>query len=114
MAKAKPDTGTEAEGSQEVRYAAKVDKNQAAIVSAMRSVGASVWVIGLPVDLLVGVAGKTALVEVKRLVGKRSPKAASYTPLQVAFMAGWNGGTVATITDVDGALTLVKTMRGLQ
>lgn len=95
-----------------MRRAAKVDGNQAAIVSALRSVGASVWVIGLPVDLLVGVAGKTALVEVKRLVGKRAPKAAGYTPLQVAFMAGWNGGTVATITDVDGALTLVKTMRG--
>jgi hypothetical protein len=97
-----------------MRYAAKTDANQAAIVSALRSVGASVWVIGLPVDLLVGVAGRTALVEVKRLVGKRAPKAASYTPLQVAFMADWRGGTVATITDVDGALTLVKTMKGLQ
>lgn len=95
-----------------MRRAAKVDANQSAIVAAMRSMGASVWVIGLPVDLLVGAAGKTALVEVKRIVGKRAPKAASYTPLQGAFMAAWNGGTVATITDVDGAITLVKTMRG--
>lgn len=97
-----------------MRRAAKVDSNQAAIVSAMRSVGASVWVIGLPVDLLVGVAGKTALVEVKTLVGKRAPKAAGYTPLQMEFLGAWRGGTVATITDVDAALTLVKTMKGIQ
>lgn len=95
-----------------MRRAAKVDGNQAAIVSAMRAAGATVWVIGLPVDLLVGAHGKTALVEVKTLTGKRAPKAAGYTPLQQAFLAGWRGGTVATITDVDGALTLVKTMRG--
>lgn len=96
-----------------MRYAARVDANQATIVSAMRSVGASVWPIGLPVDLLVGVEGRTALVEIKTLVGKRAPKAARYTQLQRDFMAEWRGGTVATITDVDGALRLVAAMREL-
>ena len=95
-----------------MRRAAKVDANQAAIVSALRSVGASVWVIGLPVDLLVGAHGKTALAEVKTLVGKRAPKAAGYTPLQQGFLSTWRGGAVATLTDVDGALKLVATMRG--
>ena len=93
-----------------MRYAAKVDANQEAIVSAMRSVGASVWIIGLPVDLLIGAHKKTVLAEVKTLVGKRAPKAAGYTPLQNEFMAAWRGGPVATLTDVDGALRLVASM----
>ena len=95
-----------------MRRAAKVDVNQAAIVSALRAAGASVWVIGLPVDLVVGVSGTTALVEVKTLIGKKAPKPASYTPLQQAFMADWLGGPVATVCDVDSALRLVATMRG--
>ena len=94
-----------------MRRAARTDANQAAIVAALRSVGATVWPIGLPVDLLVGAAGKTALVEVKTMTGKREPKAAGYTALQVSFMAGWRGGTVATITDVESALRLVAAMR---
>ena len=37
-----------------MRYAARVDQNQAQVVSALRAAGAYVWIIGLPVDLLVG------------------------------------------------------------
>lgn len=80
----------------------------------MRRMGASVWVIGLPVDLLIGVHGKTAVAEIKTLIGKRAPKAASYTPLQESFMSSWRGGAVATLTDVDGALRLVAEMRKVQ
>lgn len=94
-----------------MRRAAKVDANQAAIVSALRAAGASVWVIGLPVDLVIGVAGTTALVECKTLTGLRKPKPASYTPLQQAFMADWRGAPVHTLTDVDGALRLVAEMK---
>lgn len=93
------------------RHAARTDANQAAIVAALRSVGCSVWIIGLPVDLLVGVAGHTVPVEIKTLTGKKAPKAARYTPLQQAFLAEWRGGPVATLTDVDGALRLAATMR---
>lgn len=92
------------------RYAARVDHNQAEIVSALRAAGASVWIIGLPVDLLVGYCGKTALVEVKRLEGKRAPKAAAHTRLQKGFMLEWKGGLVATVTDVAGALLVLRTM----
>ncbi len=74
----------------------------------MRAAGASVWVIGLPVDLLVGKHGRTALVEVKTLTGKKAPRAKGYTPLQESFLSEWRGGTVATVTDVEGALRLVK------
>ena len=94
-----------------MRYAARVDANQAEIVDAVRKAGATVWVIGLPVDTVWGFAGKTALVEIKTKVGKKSPHAAKHTELQKRFMAEWRGGTVATVTDVDGALRLLEVMR---
>ena len=96
-----------------MRRAARVDATQAEIVAALESAGASVYVIGLPVDLLVGLAGATVLVECKSLVGKRKPKPARYTDLQTKFMSGWRGGVVVTLTDAEGALALVRTMRGM-
>jgi nucleoside diphosphate kinase len=93
-----------------MRYAARVDANQAEIVAALRNAGANVWIISLPVDLLVGYAGKTALMEVKTLTGKRAPKAAGHTQLQKDFMLDWNGGTVATVTDIEGALRVLAAM----
>lgn len=91
-----------------MRHAARVDSNQADIVAALRSAGASVWIVKLPVDLLVGYQGKTVLVECKTLTGKKAPKAAGYTPLQQSFMADWRGGTVATVTDVESALRVLE------
>lgn len=93
-----------------MRRAARVDETQDAIVAAFRDAGASVWIIGLPVDLLIGKHGKTALVECKRLEGKRQPKPARYTELQVSFLLDWRGGPVATVTDVAGALRVLATM----
>lgn len=98
-----------------MRHAARVDQNQAAIVSALRGAGASVWIIGLPVDLVVGVGGRhTVLVEVKSLTGKKNPKPKAYTDLQRDFMRDWLGGPVATITDVPGAIALVNMLKGLR
>lgn len=93
-----------------MRRAAKVDATQAAIVQALRQAGAGVWIIGLPVDLLVGWRGRTLLMEVKSVVGKRKPKPARYTDLQLGFMAGWPGGAVSTVTDVEGALRALGVM----
>jgi hypothetical protein len=53
-------------------------------------------------------------VECKTLIGLRKPKPSKYTPLQQAFMQDWRGGPVATLTDVDGALRLVASMKGLE
>jgi hypothetical protein len=94
------------------RWAARTDSNQSEIVSALRAAGCDVWIIGLPVDLLVGKAGRTALMEVKTTTGKRAPKAKEHTPLQSAFMAGWRGGMVATVTDVDSALRVAGILAG--
>ena len=91
-----------------MRRAARVDSTQAAIVAALRAQGAYVWLIGLPVDALVGYRGKTALVEFKSLTGKRAPKPARHTALQLDFMGAWPGGPVATVTDAEGALRVLK------
>lgn len=71
-----------------MRRAAKVDSNQVEIVNCLRQLGCSVAVTstigkGFP-DLVVGIAGKTCLVEVKAKKG-------TYTPDQLAFMASWKG-----------------------
>ena len=99
-------------GESKVRRASRVDANQQAIVAALRAAGASVWYIGLPVDLLCGKNGSTLLLEVKTLTGKRKPKAAPYTQLQRDFMASWRGGPVATVTDVESALRAIETLKG--
>ena len=90
-----------------MRYAARIDPGQPEIVAALRSIGATVWVIGLPLDLLVGYRGRTHLIEVKTLVGKRAPKPAKHTQLQKDFMLAWAGGPIATVTDAEGAIKAV-------
>lgn len=93
-----------------MRHAARVDANQAEIVAALRAAGASVWIIGLPVDLLVGYRGQSLLMECKTLTGKRNPKPARHTQLQKDFMLSWAGGPVSTVTDIEGALTALKVL----
>lgn len=90
-----------------MRRAARVDTTQAAIVAALEAIGASVYVIGLPVDLMAGFRGRTTLIECKSLTGKRNPKPKKHTALQIEFMRTWRGGPVATVTDVEGAIRAV-------
>ena len=91
-----------------MRHAARVDANQAEIIAAMRTAGASVLVIGLPVDLLVGYADKTALVEIKN--PKTSYGKAGANKYQTAFMQTWRGGPVALVDSVEAALRVLKVM----
>lgn len=49
-----------------MRRAARKDENHRLLVDAFRSMGASVWDIEWPVDLLVGYAGKACAVEIKK------------------------------------------------
>lgn len=88
-----------------MRYAARVDANQDQIVSALRAAGAVVWIIGLPVDLLVGYKGHTFLVEVKNDPRKR------LTALQADFFESWGGGTLARIDGPDGALRMIGVLK---
>lgn len=84
-----------------IRRAARVDANQTQIVSALRAAGAYVWIIGLPVDILVGYKGQTFLVEIKD-----GPKK-TLTKLQQDFFANWCGGTLCRIDNAEDALRMI-------
>ena len=87
-------------------YAKKVDKNQGAVVKALRDMGADVFLLhmvggGIP-DLMVAYAGHTILIEVKDGEDKR------LTPQQLALFANWKGGHLARINSVQEAEELLK------
>jgi hypothetical protein len=88
-----------------MRYAARVDANQDAIVSALRAAGAYVWIIGLPVDLLVGYKNHTFLVECKDGSKKR------LTKLQAEFFEKWCGGTLCRIDSPEAALRMIGVVK---
>lgn len=88
-----------------MRYAARVDKNQEQIVATLRAAGAYVWIIGLPVDLLVGYKGKTFLVEVKDGPRKR------LTALQDDFFNNWSGSTLVRIDCPEAALQMIGVLK---
>jgi len=85
-----------------MRNAARVDKNQSEVIAALRAAGAYVWIIGLPVDLLVGYKGHTMLMEIKDGPKER------LTALQEAFFAKWIGGTLARVDGPDAALRALR------
>jgi hypothetical protein len=91
-----------------MRHAARVDATQAAIVAALRAQGASVYLIKLPVDLLVGFGGKTALVEVKNPNSRYGR--AGLNANQASWLASWQGGTVAQVDSVEAAERLLQVM----
>jgi hypothetical protein len=88
-----------------MRYAARVDANQDQIVSALRSAGAYVWIIGLPVDLLVGYKNHTFLVEIKTSSKKK------FTKLQTDFFENWSGSTLCRIDNPEAALRMIGVVK---
>ena len=85
-----------------MRHAARVDANQQAIVAALRAAGAYVWIIGLPVDLLVGYQQHTYLMEIKTTSKKR------LTGLQADFFEKWAGGTLCRVDSPQAALDMIR------
>lgn len=91
-----------------MRRADRVDANQAEIVSALRSVGASVQSLhtvkgGCP-DILVGRQGRNYLMEIKD--GDKPRSQARLNELQEFWHARWSG-EVLTVRSVDEALRAV-------
>jgi Holliday junction resolvase len=81
---------------------ARIDTNHKEIVKALREVGATVVSLasmkhGCP-DLLVGYAGETLLMEIKR------DAKAKFTSDQLDFLAKWKGGAVSRVDSVDAAI----------
>lgn len=92
--------------------AAKVDNNQAEIVKALRKIGASVQPLhtvggGVP-DLLVGMAGRNVLLEVKD--GAKVPSAQKLTPDQVGWHRDWRG-QVETVNSVEQAIIAIRSVK---
>lgn len=90
--------------------AKKIDANQVAIVKALRSYGCSVTHLhevgkGCP-DLLIGIHGRTGLLELKD--GAKPPSARKRTPDQEEWLSAWRGGPVALATDIDSALRFAR------
>ncbi len=62
------------------------DLNQPDIITALKKIGATVYVIGRPVDLLVGYRSQNYLLECKNLGGRNKK-----TPFQEEFIRDWKG-----------------------
>ncbi len=92
-----------------MRTVARVDDNQAAIVNALRGVGATVQPLhsvgkGCP-DLLVGFRGKNILMEIKD--GNKPPSRQKLTPDQVHWHKQWYGN-VHVVSSIDQALDVLR------
>jgi hypothetical protein len=88
-----------------MRRAARVDANQEAIVSALRAADAYVWIIGLPIDLLVGYKGHTFLMEIIDGPKKR------LTKLQADFFENWSGSTLCRVDGPEAALRMIGVIK---
>lgn len=94
-----------------MRFRRRADSNQAAVVAALRGIGATVVSLhevggGVP-DLLVGYRGFTILVEVKGSKSASSAKTGGgkkTTPRQMAWHQAWRGSTVVVVHSVDEAV----------
>ena len=87
-------------------YIKKVDKNQKDVVKALRDYGADVFLLhtvggGIP-DLLVCYEEQTILMEVKDGEDKK------LTPLQITLFAGWKGGPLHRVNNVEEAISVLK------
>lgn len=87
-------------------YAKKVDKNQVAVVKALRDYGAQVFHLhtqggGIP-DLLVCYNDHTILIEVKDGADKK------LTPQQITLFANWIGGPLHRVNSVQEAIEVLK------
>lgn len=93
-----------------MRRASRVDANQPEIIRALRDAGCFIQPLnavgdGCP-DLLVGIAGKTILMEIKD--GLKPPSARMLTDDQREWHACWRGGTLCIVNDVEAALRVVN------
>jgi Holliday junction resolvase len=92
-----------------LRRAARTDENQRAIVKALRKAGATVQSLaavgdGVP-DLLVGIGGKTFLIEVKNEKG-------TLTPDQIRWHGEWRGAKPVVVRTEVQALWAVGLLEG--
>jgi hypothetical protein len=91
---------------EEMRYAKRVDNNQAQIVKELGQIpGVKVYVLGDPVDLLVGFRARNYLFEIKR-EDKRGQQSA-ITDKQKKFIPDWPG-QVRIIHNAEEAIRVIQ------
>jgi hypothetical protein len=93
--------------------AAKIDANQEAVVTALRTAGATVQSLasvgkGVP-DLLVGYKGQTLLMEIKD--GFKAPSARLLNKDQLRWHGNWKGGALAVVDSPDAALRMIGVIK---
>ena len=89
------------------RYAYhQIDRNAAEIVAALKAGGCTVESIGKPVDIAVGLSGRTYLFEIKTAKGK-------LRETQVKFLDRWRGhvGILRSVEDVQLFLEVARRRR---
>lgn len=92
-----------------MRHALRVDANQTAVISALRAAGATVEVVGKPLDLLVGIRNQWMLIEVKD--GAKCKSAQKPTMAQQAFFERWAGYPWAIVDSPESALRAIGVMK---
>jgi hypothetical protein len=92
-----------------MRYALRTDANQTAVISALEAAGATVDVIGKPLDLLVGIRGQFLLLEVKD--GAKIKSAQKPTKAQERFFKRWAGYPWALVDGPDAALRAIGVLK---
>lgn len=85
------------------RYDTKRDANEKPIVQMMRVMGATVYPLDQPLDLLVGWRGKTYLAEVKIEKAKLNAK-------QQQFVEQWNGFPIPILRSPDEAAAWLQSL----
>lgn len=87
-------------------YARKRDANEPEIIAALETIpGCTVYPLDKPLDLLVGLGGKTFLLEVKN--GAQYKSWQRVTDDQAEFLEWWTGGPAVVVNDVESAFRAV-------
>lgn len=92
------------EERENMRRAARQDLNQPELVLALRKIGAKVYHLGKPLDLLVGYRGRNILMEIKR--EDRAGWASEFTQEQKDFIDTWPG-EIAICHTIEEAINAV-------
>lgn len=85
----------------------KPDANQPEIIEAMEAIGAKVWPIGQPLDLLVAFRGKLTIVEVKNPEGKDEVSKSQQVTIDLLASVGVH---VPVVRSVDEAIECLYNM----
>lgn len=89
------------------RHANARDANETEIVDALRCIGASVYRLDVPCDVIVGFRGRNYLIEIKLPPGpKGGTSRSSLTEDQLGFQHSWRG-QFAVVRSVDEAFAAI-------